>query len=208
MAGVVRSCALLSSTAALVPVAWTPGAMLEQRIAFSSQKCRHCGIRVSYGHGLEPQWVHGFTVAALTTLRGSVQPVPYRLIMGACVMKITRLICSTVGRGLCLGTALTAASVAVAAQPVAGKTPSDPPGVSVVTPPPPGYNPLAAPSPANARFALPPAPNPAVAPGAFSAWQNAVTAARNREPSTFTSTNLYNSPTSEKRSTPAPPQSR
>jgi hypothetical protein len=63
--------------------------------------------------------------------------------------------------------------------------PSDPRGVSVIAAPPPGYNPVTGTAFANAQLALPPAPNPAIAPDAFAAWRNAVTAAQNREPSTL-----------------------
>jgi hypothetical protein len=123
-------------------------------------------------------------------------------------MEIVRLIFRLASAGPGLGAALVAGSVAAAAQPISGQTPSDPSGVSVVSPPPPGYNPLSESASANAQFALPPAPNPVIAPGAFGAWRNAVTAAQNREPSTLTSTNLFNGPTDEKPSTPALAQPR
>jgi hypothetical protein len=123
-------------------------------------------------------------------------------------MKIARPIYRFASAGLCLGAALAAGSVAGTAQSLSGPTPSDPPGVSVVAPPPSSYNPLSESASANPQLALPPAPNPAIAPEAFGVWRNAVTAVWNREPSTLTSTNLYNGTTNQQRRTPAPPQSR
>jgi hypothetical protein len=86
--------------------------------------------------------------------------------------------------------------------------PSDPRGVSVIAAPPPGYNPVTGTAFANAQLALPPAPNPAIAPDAFAAWRNAVTAAPNREPSTLSTTNIFNGPIKRKRLVSGQPQAQ
>lgn len=111
-----------------------------------------------------------------------------------CVMELSSLSCIVIGRGLLVAAVLTVGSMAAAAQLATGQMPADLRGVSVVPAPPPGYNPVTGTASANAQMALPPAPNAAIAPGAFAAWRDAVTAAPNREPSTFSTTNIFNGP--------------
>jgi len=119
-------------------------------------------------------------------------------------MEISRLLRRLAASGL-IATSLCAGSgTAADAQSTVGQTPANP-GVSVVAPPPPGYNPLTGTPPANTQFALPPAPNPQTTPEAYTAWQRAVAAAQNRETSVLTPTNIFNGPIQEKQS--ASPQS-
>ena len=123
-------------------------------------------------------------------------------------MELPSLICIVLCRALFVAAVLTAGSVAAAAQLATGEMPSDPRGVSVVAAPPPGYNPVTGTASANAQLALPPAPNAAIAPGTFAAWRNAVAAAPNREPSTLSTTNIFNGPIKGKRSVSGQPQSQ
>jgi hypothetical protein len=119
-------------------------------------------------------------------------------------MKIAGLIRLT-GRGLIAASLLAGCSVAAVAQSPAGQPSTNIPAVSVVAPPPSGYNPVTATPLANAQFALPPAPNALTAPGARAAWQSAVAAAQNRETPALTSTNIFNGPIQGKRSPASEP---
>jgi hypothetical protein len=106
-------------------------------------------------------------------------------------MEIQHLICRLAGCGLVVAGLLTGSGVAASAQSAIGQTPTDLPGVSVVPPPPTGYNPLAG---THAQFPLPPAPDVRAAPEAYAAWQRAVTAAQNRETPVLTPTKIFNGP--------------
>ncbi len=67
--------------------------------------------------------------------------------------------------------------------------------VRVVAAPPADFNPLTASQGANAQYAIPPAPNPAVAPRAYNAWRRAVAGAANRVAApVLTQTNISNGP--------------
>jgi hypothetical protein len=123
-------------------------------------------------------------------------------------MQLRSLICIVLGRALFVVAVLTVGSVAAVAQLATGQMPSDPRGVSVIAAPPPDYNPVTGTAFANAQLALPPAPNPAIAPDAFAAWRNAVTAAPNREPSTLSTTNIFNGPIKRKRLVSGQPQAQ
>jgi hypothetical protein len=114
-------------------------------------------------------------------------------------MKIAGLIRLT-GRGLIAASLLAGCGVAAVAESPTGQPSTNIPGVSVVAAPPSGYDPVTATPLANAQLALPPTPNALAAPGAHAAWQNAVTAAQNREPPALTSTNIFNGPIQGKRS--------
>jgi len=115
-------------------------------------------------------------------------------------MKITGLFHRLAERGLIAASLLAGCGAAAVAQSPAGQPSTNIPGVSVVGAPPSGYNPVTATPLANAQFALPPDPNALAAPGAHAAWQNAVTAARNRETPALTSTNIFNGPIQGKHS--------
>src|SRR5216683_2055530 len=105
-------------------------------------------------------------------------------------MKIAHLIHRLAGRGLIAASLVAGAHASAVAQSIVGQTPTNVPGVSVVAAPPTGFDPVTGTPLANARFALPPAPNALAAPGAYAAWQHAVTAAQNRETPVLTSTNI------------------
>jgi hypothetical protein len=67
-------------------------------------------------------------------------------------------------------------------------------GVSVVAPPPAGYDPETASPAFNARFHLPPEPDAAAAPRIHDAWQHAVHAAPSSEPVTLHHTGIFHAP--------------
>ncbi len=69
-----------------------------------------------------------------------------------------------------------------------------PVGVSVVPAPPANFNPLTASPTANQQYAIPPAPDPTVAPGAYHAWRTAVTGRTDRLAPVLTRTNISNGP--------------
>jgi Peptidase A4 family len=80
--------------------------------------------------------------------------------------------------------------------PVYAKPPVN--GVSVVEPPPPGYDPEASSAAVNAQFALPPEPDATKAPRTHEAWSRAVRAARNREAVTILPTTIFHGPAKNK----------
>ena len=69
-----------------------------------------------------------------------------------------------------------------------------PEGVSVVPPPPPGFDPTKASADQNAAYAIPPAPNAERDPEAYAAWVKAVAPTAVRESPVLTKTNLFNGP--------------
>ncbi|MBV8505681.1 MAG: hypothetical protein JOZ11_07735 [Alphaproteobacteria bacterium] len=71
-------------------------------------------------------------------------------------------------------------------------------GVSAVEPPPPGYDPEASSAAVNARFALPPEPDPTKAPRTHDAWRHAVRAARNRDAAIIERTTVFHGPAMRK----------
>jgi len=71
-------------------------------------------------------------------------------------------------------------------------------GVSAVEPPPRGYDPEASSAAVNARFALPPEPDPTKAPRTHDAWRHAVRAARNREAARILPTTIFHGPAKSK----------
>jgi len=82
--------------------------------------------------------------------------------------------------------------------PPAGTTVEGPAqGVRQVTPPPAGFDPLTASPAANAKYAIPPAPDAKAAPGAYAKWQRAVSGIanpQNRVLTTLTPTNISHGP--------------
>ena len=70
--------------------------------------------------------------------------------------------------------------------------------VSVVEPPPPGYDPEASSAAVNARFALPPEPDATKVPRTHDAWRHAVRAAQNREAATIKRTAVFHGPAKNK----------
>jgi hypothetical protein len=70
-----------------------------------------------------------------------------------------------------------------------------PKGVGVVAAPPAGFNPLTASPAARAQYAIPPMPDPRVAPGAYDRWQKAVAGPAKRAVApVLTQTNIFNGP--------------
>jgi Peptidase A4 family len=70
-----------------------------------------------------------------------------------------------------------------------------PVGVGVVAAPPAGFNPLTASPAARAQYAIPPMPDPRVAPGAYDKWRKAVAGPANRAVApVLTQTNIFNGP--------------
>jgi Peptidase A4 family len=69
-----------------------------------------------------------------------------------------------------------------------------PEGVTLVPPPPPGFDPTTASPEQNARYAIPPAPDAQKAPEAHAAWAAAVTATAVRESPVLTKTNITHWP--------------
>lgn len=114
-------------------------------------------------------------------------------------MKLLHLARSLAGCGLIAVSLVVGIHVGARAQPVVDQTSSNVPGVKVIAPPPAGYNPVTATPQANAQFAVPPAPDARAAPGAYTAWQNAVKTTQKRETSVLTPTDITNAPMQGKR---------
>lgn len=73
--------------------------------------------------------------------------------------------------------------------------PTHVPGIKMVAPPPPGFDPVNASPTTRMQFAVPPAPNPATAPKAYNEWKKAVSGIRNRDSTPLlTQTNIANGP--------------
>jgi len=73
-------------------------------------------------------------------------------------------------------------------------TPTNVPGIGVVAPPPPGFDAVNASPAVRALYAVPPAPDPAIAPDAYAHWKAAVSGPQNRETPVLEPTNVYNGP--------------
>jgi hypothetical protein len=69
-----------------------------------------------------------------------------------------------------------------------------PRGVSVVLPPPAGFDVLTASPAANEQYAIPPMPNPQLAPKAYEKWLTAVAGPQKHVPPVLTQTNISNGP--------------
>jgi Peptidase A4 family len=67
-------------------------------------------------------------------------------------------------------------------------------GVSVVPPPPAGFDPLTASPEARAKYAIPPAPDPAIAPEAYRRWQRAVSSPQDPAARVLAPTGIYHGP--------------
>jgi len=67
-------------------------------------------------------------------------------------------------------------------------------GVSVVPPPPAGFDPLTASPAARQLYGVPPEPDAALAPAAHAMWARAMSGFDNRETPTLTPTNVFNGP--------------
>jgi hypothetical protein len=85
--------------------------------------------------------------------------------------------------------------------------PTNVPGIKVVAPPPAGFDPVSASSTARMQFAIPPAPDATVAPGAYNEWKKAVSGIRNRIAApVLRQTNIANGPIKNKKlGGPLPP---
>ncbi len=84
--------------------------------------------------------------------------------------------------------------------------PTNVPGVKVVAPPPVGFDPVTASPAARKQFAIPPAPNEAVAPRAYNEWKKAVSGIRNRDAApVLTQTRIANGPIKNKKLGGSPP---
>jgi hypothetical protein len=99
-----------------------------------------------------------------------------------------------VSSGLLVAASLLAGLPTLAIAQTTGQISGNLPPVSVVAPPPTGFNPLTQTPQVNAQYALPPAPNPSVAPRAYDAWRGAVSAEQRRQPTVLTPTDIYNGP--------------
>jgi hypothetical protein len=86
---------------------------------------------------------------------------------------------------------LAASHTSAGAQSLVGHIPTNIRGISVVVPPPAGFDPMTATTMVNMRFALPPAPDGVAAPHAHRAWRHAMIAVQNRERPVLTSTNIF-----------------
>src|SRR5271155_2133816 len=75
-----------------------------------------------------------------------------------------------------------------------GVVSGEPEGVTVVPPPPAGFDPTTASAEENARYAIPPAPDARVSPEGHAAWAAAVTAKARRESPVLTKTKITNGP--------------
>ncbi len=75
-----------------------------------------------------------------------------------------------------------------------GVVPGQPEGVTVVPPPPAGFDPTTASAEDNARYKIPPAPDPRTSPQGYAAWAAAVTSKARRESPVLTKTNITNGP--------------
>lgn len=112
----------------------------------------------------------------------------------------TTVVASFLGLAISAGTLTSAYAQSAPALPAntspEGMTVAAPPvGVTQVPAPPAGFNVLGASRAANVQYAIPPAPDPAVAPKAYNEWQKAVTTGvTNRVSTTLTQTNIWNGP--------------
>jgi Peptidase A4 family len=80
------------------------------------------------------------------------------------------------------------------------------PGIRAVAPPPAGFDPVTASPAARKQYAIPPAPDPTAAPGAYNQWQKAMGGLRNRPAAPMlTQTNIYNGPIKNKKVSPSVP---
>ena len=82
--------------------------------------------------------------------------------------------------GLVAGAAHAQSSGAIATVAAPATLPGTPTGVSVVPPPPAGFDPLTATAEERAFYSIPPAPDPKVAPDAYEHWRSAVTGPKRR----------------------------
>jgi hypothetical protein len=74
-----------------------------------------------------------------------------------------------------------------------------PEGVAAVPPPPAGFDPTTASAEENARYKVPPAPDPQASPQGYAAWAAAVTSKALRESPVLTKTNITNGPARDAR---------
>jgi len=96
---------------------------------------------------------------------------------------------------------IAAASLALAAtygSAIAAQSPPTP-GLGVVSPPPPGYDPTSASEMINRQFHLPPRPDSGGAPKSYEAWQKAMLSVHNREDVTLRMTTRRHGPRRGKR---------
>jgi Peptidase A4 family len=78
--------------------------------------------------------------------------------------------------------------------------PTNVPGIRVVAPPPAGFDPVTATPAARKQYAIPPAPDPTAAPGAYRQWRKAMGGLWNRPAAPMLrQTNIYNGPIKNKR---------
>ena len=78
-------------------------------------------------------------------------------------------------------------------------TPTNVPGIAVVAPPPPGFDPVTASPAKRKQYAIPPMPDQVAAPAAYQRWLKAVGGPQNRTATPVLShTNIYNGPISNK----------
>ncbi|MGC2221105.1 MAG: G1 family glutamic endopeptidase [Methylocella sp.] len=78
--------------------------------------------------------------------------------------------------------------------------PTNVPGIRVVAPPPAGFDPVTATPAARKQYAIPPAPDPTAAPGAYQQWRKAMGGLRNRPAApVLRQTNIYNGPIKNKK---------
>jgi Peptidase A4 family len=110
------------------------------------------------------------------------------------IMETQDLLCRAACRGLVAAGLLAVGYASAEAQSVVGQTPTHVHGISLIAPPPAGFDPTTATTGVNARFALPPAPDGVAAPRAYAAWQSAVNAVQNREMPVLTATNISHGP--------------
>jgi hypothetical protein len=75
-----------------------------------------------------------------------------------------------------------------------GVVSGEPEGVTVVAPPPAGFDPTTASAEDNARYKIPPAPDAKTSPQGYAAWAAAVTPKARRESPVLTKTNITNGP--------------
>jgi hypothetical protein len=83
------------------------------------------------------------------------------------------------------------ANIAIAQTPL---IPTNVPGISVVPPPPAGFDPIAATPAQREQYAIPPVPDPTAAPAAYAEWRRAMSVPRNYEAPVLETTDLYNQP--------------
>jgi len=96
--------------------------------------------------------------------------------------------------GIAAGALVSATTLAAANAQNVPETPTNIPGITVVAPPPAGFDPVAASPAARAQYAVPPAPDAQMAPKAYEDWKSAVTGAQNREVPVLEQTKISNGP--------------